>query len=181
MGAGIFLIPGPVDPVVADPVRQDNGKRNNIQFSRIVYFRKKNTEGGDNPSQYSYRFLSLSCLGPRQLCLPVAEFHAERMLHQWTPKSTMQISAQQTQGLRGLVSVSWDSWRRCDRQRTLVIRIAVITLASNSAITVARLRPSKQTLIRNVPKCDDDNWEPHLVDHQMLHLKPLFHFTIQKR
>ena len=31
------------------------------------------------------------------------------------------------------------------------------------------------------PKRDDDNWEPHLVDHQMLHLKPLFHFTIQKR
>ena len=22
---------------------------------------------------------------------------------------------------------------------------------------------------RERPKCDDDNWEPHLVDHQMLH------------
>ena len=30
-------------------------------------------------------------------------------------------------------------------------------------------------------KRDDDNWEPHLVDYQMLHLKPLFHLTIQKR
>ena len=35
--------------------------------------------------------------------------------------------------------------------------------------------------IRERPKRDDDNWEPHLVDHQMLHLKPLFHLTIQKR
>ena len=35
---------------------------------------------------------------------------------------------------------------------------------------------------RGCPKRDDnDNSEPHLVDHQMLHLKPLFHFTIQKR
>ena len=25
---------------------------------------------------------------------------------------------------------------------------------------------------RERPKRDDDNWEPHLVDHQMLHLKP---------
>ena len=34
---------------------------------------------------------------------------------------------------------------------------------------------------RERPKRDDDNWEPHLVDHQMLHLKLLFHFTMQKR
>ena len=32
---------------------------------------------------------------------------------------------------------------RCDRQRTLVIRIAAITLTSDSAITIARFRPSK--------------------------------------
>ena len=32
---------------------------------------------------------------------------------------------------------------RYDRQRTLVIRIAAITLASDSAITLARFRPSK--------------------------------------
>ena len=31
---------------------------------------------------------------------------------------------------------------RCDRQRTLVIRIAAITLVSDSAITIARFRPS---------------------------------------
>ena len=33
---------------------------------------------------------------------------------------------------------------RYDRQRTLVIRIAAITLASDSAITLARFHPSKQ-------------------------------------
>ena len=33
---------------------------------------------------------------------------------------------------------------RYDRQRTLVIRIAAITLASDSAITIARFRPSKR-------------------------------------
>ena len=40
---------------------------------------------------------------------------------------------------------------------------------------------SEKDLLRERPKRDDDNWEPHLVDHQMLHVKPLFHFTIQKR
>ena len=33
---------------------------------------------------------------------------------------------------------------RYDRQRTLLIRIAAITLASDSAITLARFRPSKR-------------------------------------
>ena len=34
-------------------------------------------------------------------------------------------------------------WGRYDCQRTLAIRIAAITLASDSAITLARFRPSK--------------------------------------
>ena len=34
-------------------------------------------------------------------------------------------------------------WGGYDRQRTLAIRIAAITLASDSAITIARFRPSK--------------------------------------
>ena len=34
-------------------------------------------------------------------------------------------------------------WGRYDRQRMLAIRIAAITLASDSAITIARFRPSK--------------------------------------
>ena len=37
------------------------------------------------------------------------------------------------------------------------------------------------SVVRERPKRDDDNREPHLVDHHVsLHLKPLFHFTIQK-
>ena len=36
---------------------------------------------------------------------------------------------------------------RYDRQRTLVIRIAAITLASDSAITIARFRPFKEVML----------------------------------
>ena len=48
----------PVDPVVADPVRQDNDKKNNIQIygnSLLKY-----TEGGDKTSQCSYPVVILS-------------------------------------------------------------------------------------------------------------------------
>ena len=49
----------PVDPFVADPVRQDNDKRNNITniygSSLLKY-----TEGGDKTSQYSYLVVILS-------------------------------------------------------------------------------------------------------------------------
>ena len=38
-----------------------------------------------------------------------------------------------------------------------------------------------QDSARERSKRDDDNWKPHLVGHQMRHLKPLFHFTIHKR
>ena len=38
---------------------------------------------------------------------------------------------------------------RYDRQRTLVIRIAAITLASDSAITIRGFRPSKVTAENN--------------------------------
>ena len=40
-----------------------------------------------------------------------------------------------------------------DRQRTLAIRIAAITLASDSAITIARFRPSKLALKIDSPLC----------------------------
>ena len=43
---------------------------------------------------------------------------------------------------------------RCDHQRTLVIRVAAITLASDSAITLARFRLSKGTNLRGrIPIC----------------------------
>ena len=53
----------------------------------------------------------------------------------------IRIAAQRTQGLRTKFCVF--RWRS-GRQRTLVvIRIAATTLASDSAITIARFRPSK--------------------------------------
>ena len=52
----------------------------------------------------------------------------------------IRITVQRTQGLRGPNSVFRG---RYDRQRTLVIRIAAITLGSDSAIILARFRPSK--------------------------------------
>ena len=48
----------PVDPVVADPVGQDNDKRNNIRIYGNSLF--KYTEGGDKTSQYSYLVVILS-------------------------------------------------------------------------------------------------------------------------
>ena len=80
----------PVDPVVADPVRQDNDKRSKTYnmpitsfdgpfFDPLIEVMATNiygnsllnyTEGGDKTSQCSH----LVELGPRQLGLPVAEY-----------------------------------------------------------------------------------------------------------
>ena len=61
----------------------------------------------------------------------VKRMHANRAIR---------IAAQRTLGLRRLTSVFGG---RYDRQRTLAIRIAAITLASDSVIAFARFRPSK--------------------------------------
>ena len=71
-----------------------------------------------------------------QLSQAIPQFHAKRM----DANRTIRTAAQRMQGLPGLVSVFWG---KVDRQRTLVIRIAAITLASDSVITLARFRPSK--------------------------------------
>ena len=48
----------------------------------------------------------------------------------------------------GSMTTNFSVWGgEYDRQRTLVIPIAAITLASDSAITIARFRPSKLTRI----------------------------------
>ena len=51
----------------------------------------------------------------------------------------MRTAVQRRQGLRGPNSVFIE--RRCDCQRTLVIRIAATTLAGDSVMTIARFRP----------------------------------------
>ena len=64
----------------------------------------------------------------------------------------IRIAAQRTQGYEDqILCFGW----RYELQRTLAIRIAAITLASDSAVTIARFRPSKISLERmknqNIP------------------------------
>ena len=61
----------------------------------------------------------------------------------------IRIVVQRTQGLRGPTGVFLRG--RYDRQRTLVIRIAAKTLASDSGITIARFRPSKVSKVLGGP------------------------------
>ena len=61
----------------------------------------------------------------------------------------IRIAAQRAQGLYGQISVG----RTYDRQRTLVIRIAAIIFASDSARTIARFRSSKVLLKRPIFFC----------------------------
>ena len=60
-----------VDPVVADPVAQDNNKRNSIQIDTEIPFKVLRGRGQNFPIFISCRYLVE--LGPRQLGLPVAE------------------------------------------------------------------------------------------------------------
>ena len=60
----------PVDPIVADPVRQDNDKRNNTNTYGNSLF--KYTEGGDITSQYSYLVAILSNWVPDNWVLRVS-------------------------------------------------------------------------------------------------------------
>ena len=61
----------PVDPVVADPVRQDNDKRNNIQTNTEILFNVHRRREQNFPIFISCRYLVELGLG--ELGLPVAE------------------------------------------------------------------------------------------------------------
>ena len=56
--ASAFGIWEPVDPVVADPVAQDNDKRNNIQIDMELPYESTHREGAKYPNVHS---LPLSC------------------------------------------------------------------------------------------------------------------------
>ena len=75
-----------------------------------------------------------------QLSQAILQFHVERMLNEWTPIARFESQHNERK-------VGEDSFLcfggRYGRHRTLAIRIAAITLASDSAITIARFRPSK--------------------------------------
>ena len=76
-----------------------------------------------------------------QLSQAIPQFHVERILHQWTP--TARFESQRNNERRAYEDQILHFGVKYELQRTLAIRIATITLASDSAITLARFRPSK--------------------------------------
>ena len=75
-----------------------------------------------------------------QLSQAILQVQVERMLNERTP-----IARSEPQHNERRVCEDQFLWfgGRYDRQRTLAIRIAAITLTSDSANTIARFRPSK--------------------------------------
>ena len=63
----------------------------------------------------------------------------------------------------------------------IVVSASLINLNLIPFVPHLVARVIRENHSRERPKRDDDNWESHLVGHQMLHLKPLFYFKIQKR
>ena len=76
-----------------------------------------------------------------QLSQAIPQVHVERILHQQTPIARSESQSNERRVYEDQILCFWG---RYDCQRTLVIRIAAITLASDSAITLARFRPSKE-------------------------------------
>ena len=76
-----------------------------------------------------------------QLSQAIPKFHVERILHQRTPIARFESQSNERRVYEDPILCFFG--RGYDRQRTLAIRIAAITLASDSAITLARFRPSK--------------------------------------
>ena len=85
---------------------------------------------------------SLAFSERNQLSQAIPQFHVERMLNEWMP-----ITRFESQHNERMVCENQFLYfgGRYDRQRTLAIRIAAITLASDSARTIMRFRPSKNT------------------------------------
>ena len=75
-----------------------------------------------------------------QLSQAIPQVHAERILHECTPIAQANRSTTKAGPMRTNFCLLGG---KCDRQRKLVIGISAITLTRHSAITMARLRPSK--------------------------------------
>ena len=82
---------------------------------------------------------SLAFSERNQLSQAIPQFHVGRILHQRTRVAPFESQC----NVRRVYEDHVFFRGRYDRQRTLVIRIAAITLYSDSAITIARFRPSK--------------------------------------
>ena len=72
---------------------------------------------------------------------------SQRILHTWTPIARFESQRNERRAYEDqILSFGW----RYELQRTLAVRIAAITLASDSAITIARFRPSKVAMFSGV-------------------------------
>ena len=78
-----------------------------------------------------------------QLSHAIPQFHVERTLHQLTPIARFESQRNERRAYEDQILCFGG---RYELQRTLAIRIAAITLASDSAITIARFRPSKMCI-----------------------------------
>ena len=75
-----------------------------------------------------------------QLSQAIPQLHVEQMLNEWTPIARFESQHNECRVCQALFLCFRG---RYDCQQTLAIRIAATTLTSDSAITVARSRPSK--------------------------------------
>ena len=87
-----------------------------------------------------------------QISQAIPQLHGERMLHERTP--IVRSMNRGTTNAGSMRRVCFGG--RYNRQRTLVIRIAAITLASDSTITIARFCPCKRP-----PPCRHCTSHPH--------------------
>ena len=83
---------------------------------------------------------SLAFSERNQLSQAIPQLHVERILHQWTPIARFESQRNERRAYEDQILCFGG---RYELQRTLALRIATISLASDSAITIARFRPSK--------------------------------------
>ena len=72
-----------------------------------------------------------------QLLQAILHFHVERRLHEWTPIAGLESQHNERRAYEDQFLCFFG--QRCDHQRMLVIQITAFTLASDSALTIARL------------------------------------------
>ena len=84
---------------------------------------------------------SLAFSERNQLLQAIPQFHVERILHQRTPIARFESQRNERRVYEDQILCFFGG--RYDHQRTLVIRIAAISLASDSSTTIARFRSSK--------------------------------------
>ena len=97
--------------------------------------RDRRHKGLDGPNRQSLAFSDCS-----HLSQAIPQVHVERILHQRTPIARFESQCNERRAYEDQILCVQGE---IDPQRTLVIRIAAITLASDSAITLAWFRPSK--------------------------------------